>query len=39
MLTLAVGMLVVAYLLIYSAFTHQSPMAEIRAAFGRGRSH
>ena len=34
MLTLSIGMLVVAYLLLYSAFTDQSPLAELRAAFG-----
>jgi len=36
-LTLTLGMLILAYLLLYSAFTNHSPMAEIRAAFGRGK--
>jgi hypothetical protein len=36
-LTVAVGLLVITYLLLYSAFTNQSPLAEIRAAFGRGK--
>lgn len=35
MLTLTIGMLIVSYLLLYSAFTKHSPLAEIRAALGR----
>jgi hypothetical protein len=36
-MTLAITMLIVAYLLLYSAFTKHSPLAEIRAAFGGRR--
>jgi hypothetical protein len=36
-MSLAIVSLIVAYLLLYSAFTKQSPLAELRAAFGGRR--
>lgn len=35
MMALGVGMLVLAYLLLYSAFQNHSPLAEISAVLGK----